>query len=63
MTPAQMFGQEPADGFWMVIERRLVMLAFTFHTAPRTLGPCCLPYMDGDRWRVEVCAQHAKELS
>jgi len=63
MTAPEMFGTDPTDVFYMIVGTRLVMLAFTFPHAPKTLGPCCLPYQDKDQWRVEVCAEHARMLS
>jgi hypothetical protein len=62
MTPTEMFGIEPENSFWLVCKDRLYKLAFVFKLPPRTVAPCCVPVLDGDRWRVEVCAQHAAQL-
>ena len=63
MTITEMFGREAEDVFYLVVGRRILKFALTFVEAPVCPGPCCAAERDGDRWRVDVCANHYQELS
>lgn len=69
MTPREMFGIEPENVYWIVVDGGLRQLAMTFEhapTAPQLPGDVacgCKLEEDGDLYRLEVCEGHARLLT